>query len=103
MMNKCFVPFPELETERLILRQVMKKDADQLYEMLSEPEVAKYDYFYPVTSKAEALIFVERFTKELEEKEEITWGGNPKRNESVHRNMLFGRVQSRREKSRNRL
>ncbi len=74
MMNKCFVPFPELETERLILRQVMKKDADQLYEMLSEPEVAKYDYFYPVTSKAEALIFVERFTKELEEKEEITWG-----------------------------
>ncbi|SHK07552.1 ribosomal-protein-alanine N-acetyltransferase [Clostridium amylolyticum] len=74
MINKCFVPFPKLETERLLLRQVVDKDLEQLYEILSDAEVAKFDYFYPVTSKLEALKFVERYNEELKENEEITWG-----------------------------
>lgn len=74
MINKCFVPFPILETERLILREVENKDVEQLYAMLSDTEVAKFDYFYPVRSKAEVFKFIERYKKGLEEKEEITWG-----------------------------
>lgn len=74
MINRCFVPFPKLETERLILRQVEDKDLEELYEMLSDPKVAKFDYFYPVTSQEEAKQFIERYRKELEENEEITWG-----------------------------
>lgn len=53
MINRSFVPFPELETERLFLRQIEDDDVEQLYEMLSDPEVAKFDYFYPVASKEE--------------------------------------------------
>ncbi|MEJ6949631.1 GNAT family N-acetyltransferase [Natronospora cellulosivora (SeqCode)] len=74
MINRCFEPFPKLETERLILRQVVDKDLEQLYEMLSDAEVAKFDYFYPVKSKEEVVKFIERYTEELLEKEEITWG-----------------------------
>ena len=74
MINKFFIPFPKLETERLILRQVDDEDVEQLYEMLSDIEVAKFDYFYPVTSKVEVMKFIERYNKELEENEEITWG-----------------------------
>ena len=74
MINRCFVPFPNLETERLILRQVEEKDLEQLYEMLSDAEVAKFDYFYPVTSTEGVMKFIERYKRELEEKEEITWG-----------------------------
>lgn len=74
MINKNFVPFPELETERLILRQVMNEDMEELYEILSDVEVAKFDYFYPLSSKAEVIKFIERYRKELDENEEITWG-----------------------------
>ena len=74
MINKCFVLFPELETERLVLRQVIEEDLDQLYEMFRDPEVAKYDYFHPVSSKAETLKFLERFNQDLSANEEITWG-----------------------------
>ncbi len=74
MINKCFVPFPILETERLILREVENEDVEQLYEILSDAEVAKFDYFHPVRSKAEVSKFIERYKNELDEKEEITWG-----------------------------
>lgn len=74
MINKCFNPFPKLETERLILREVEDKDVEQLFEILSDPEVAKFDYFYPVTSEGEAKEFIERYKIELKDKEEITWG-----------------------------
>jgi len=43
MINKCFVPFPILETQRLILRQVIDIDVESLYSVLSDPEVAKFD------------------------------------------------------------
>ena len=74
MLNKYFYAFPVLETERLILRQVIGKDVDQLFEILSDAEVAKFDYFYPVTSKEEVMKFINRYRQELEESEEITWG-----------------------------
>lgn len=74
MKYENFIPFPKLETKRLILRQVDYGDVEQLYEMLSDAEVAKFDYFYPVTSKEEVLKFIERFKEELDENEEITWG-----------------------------
>lgn len=74
MINKEFIPFPILETERLILREINEKDKEALYELLSDCDVAKYDYFYPIASKEEALEFIKRYREELNEEEEITWG-----------------------------
>ena len=74
MINKNFMPFPQLESQRLWLRQTETKDVDDLFEMISDPEVAEFEYFYPVTSKDQALKFIERYKEELNNKEEITWG-----------------------------
>lgn len=74
MINKCFHPFPQLETERLVLREVVDGDVDDLYEILGDPEVAKFDYFYPVNSIEEVKKIIERYKTELVVKEEITWG-----------------------------
>lgn len=73
MITKCFVPFPTLETERLILRFVEDTDVEHLYEILSDAENAKLDYFHPLTSIEQAQKFIDRFKKEIEANEEITW------------------------------
>ncbi|KAB3537291.1 GNAT family N-acetyltransferase [Alkaliphilus pronyensis] len=74
MINKCFIPFPKLETERLLLREVESTDVNQVFNILSDPKVAEYEYFYPVKTKEEANKFITRYKAELKDKEEITWG-----------------------------
>lgn len=74
MINKCFKPFPELETSRLLLKKVKYIDERNLYKLLSNPEVAKFDYFYPIDSLKEARRFICRYNEELKAEEEITWG-----------------------------
>ncbi|MDD5936897.1 MAG: GNAT family N-acetyltransferase [Clostridiales bacterium] len=39
------------ETERLILRRFQKRDLEDLYEYLSDPEVVKYEPYQPMTKK----------------------------------------------------
>ena len=74
MIIKNFNPFPELETERLYLRKITEKDLDDLYKLLSDPDVAKYEYFHPVKSDTETRRFIKRYETELMDLEEITWG-----------------------------
>ncbi len=74
MINKNFEPFPVLETERLILTEISIKYLDDLSLILSDPEVAKYEYFYPTENSEQVEKFILRYQKERNEKEEITWG-----------------------------
>lgn len=74
MLKIEFKPFPNIETDRLLLREVDFSDIDDLFKVLKDPDVAEYDYFYPVETKEKALAFIERYKRELEENEEITWG-----------------------------
>lgn len=83
MINLEFKPFPNLETERLLLRSIDSSDVDDLFEVLSDPDVAENDYFYPVETKEEALSFIKRYKQEIEDKEEITWGIILKENQKL--------------------
>ncbi|GAU80069.1 GNAT family N-acetyltransferase [Fusibacter sp. 3D3] len=74
MIIKPFHPFPILETERLSLREISDEDDHDLYEILSDPEVALYDYFYPVDSIEKTHLFIRRYHSELMANDEITWG-----------------------------
>lgn len=74
MIKLEFKPFPSLTTERLLLRAVDFNDVDDLFQVLSDPDVAEYDYFYPVETKEKASLFIERYQREIEGNEEITWG-----------------------------
>jgi len=51
-INKsCFGIFPELESERLIFREVNSEDVEEIFKIYSDPEVAKYDWFSPINTK----------------------------------------------------
>lgn len=74
MNRSCFDSFPRLETERLILREINPSDVEEIFEIFSDEEVAKYDWFYPIESQDIAIKFINRYREEVEEQEEITWG-----------------------------
>jgi len=46
--------FPELKTERLILRRFTEADAEALFLLLSDPEVNRFLPFFPLKTRAEA-------------------------------------------------
>jgi len=74
-INKsCFDIFPELESERLIYREINSEDVEEIFKIYSDPEVAKYDWFTPINTKDDALSIINCYKKEFENKEEITWG-----------------------------
>lgn len=74
-INKsCFDIFPELESERLIYREINSEDVEGIFKIYSNPEVAKYDWFTPINTKDDALSIINSYKKEFENKEEITWG-----------------------------
>lgn len=74
MMTLEFTPFPVLETERFMLIQITQAHQDDLYELLSNPNVAEFDYFYPVESMEKVMKFIARYESERESQSEITWG-----------------------------
>ena len=39
-----------IETERLIIRRFEQRDMDDQLEYLSDPEIARYEYWYPYTA-----------------------------------------------------
>ena len=83
MIKLEFKPFPNLETERLLLRSIDLSDVDDLFKILNDPDVAEYDYFYPVETKEKTFSFIERYQRELEGNEEITWGIILKENQKL--------------------
>ncbi len=74
-INKsCFDVFPELESERLIFREVNSEDVEDIFKIYSDPKVAKYDWYKPIATKDDALSIINRYKDEFQDREEITWG-----------------------------
>lgn len=82
MLDINFLPFIELETERLLLRRVVTDDADQVFALRSDPETMKYIPRPLVTSKEEALEHIKMIDDKIESGEGINWAitlkGDPK-------------------------
>ncbi|MFS0864650.1 GNAT family N-acetyltransferase [Fredinandcohnia sp. 179-A 10B2 NHS] len=66
--------FPILETERLILREITKEDAGNIFACFSNPDVTKYYGQDPFTSISQAEQLVSLFEKNYQEKRGIRWG-----------------------------
>lgn len=74
-MNKnCLNTFPTMETQRLILREINHTDVIDLFDILSDPDVAQYEYFYPIQQIEQASEFITRFNSEFTKGQEVTWG-----------------------------
>ena len=74
MLEINFTPFPNLETERLTLKQVTEADADDILELRSNKEVMKYIPRPLLQNKEEALELIEMLNNKIENNIGINWG-----------------------------
>lgn len=66
--------FPVLETDRLILRQITKEDAEDILTYLSDKDVMKYYGLAPFHSVGEALDEILWYQSIFEKKTGMRWG-----------------------------
>ncbi len=66
--------FPVLSTKRLLLREITISDTNDIYVICSDPRIAEYDSFAPVTTMGEARSMIYNFRKEYWERKQIRWG-----------------------------
>lgn len=74
MLEINFTPFPNLETERLSLKQVTTDDADDIFELRSNTEVMKYIPRPLLQNKEEALELIAMLNDKIENNIGINWG-----------------------------
>ncbi|WP_143317574.1 GNAT family protein [Clostridium sp. HBUAS56017] len=75
MDNKIkFVEFPVIETDRLKLRLITKKDSRDLFSILSSEEVMEYYGAYPMRDISQAEVLIEKFKTSFEMSNGVRWG-----------------------------
>lgn len=82
MLTINFTPFPNLETERLVLRRVNENDANEIFALRSNPETMKYIPRPLAKSIDDALEHIALIDAKIESNEGINWAitykDNPK-------------------------
>jgi ribosomal-protein-alanine N-acetyltransferase len=74
MLALKFNPFPELKTQRLLLRRLDKTDANEIFFLRSNEDVLRHLGKEPANSIAEAENFIGVIDKAIDENESILWG-----------------------------
>jgi ribosomal-protein-alanine N-acetyltransferase len=80
MININFTPFPNLETERLHLRRLVKEDVNEVFALRSDNEVMKYIPRPLVKTNEEALEHIAMIDEKIENNEGINWAISLKNN-----------------------
>jgi [ribosomal protein S5]-alanine N-acetyltransferase len=66
--------FPNLETERLLLRQMRPTDAEAIFQIFSDDEVTRYYDLATFTSLEQAQRLIARINERFEREEGLRWG-----------------------------
>ncbi len=74
MLEVNFTPFPLIETERLLLRQVEMSDSNEVFFQRSDETILKYLDRAPAKSIDDASVFIHSITESQNRNESITWG-----------------------------
>lgn len=77
MLEINFGAFPELKTERLVLRKPRPDDADALFRLRSDPRVMQYFGRALMQSTEEALQFIEQTRTMFDNNEGVQWAISP--------------------------
>ena len=73
MLNRSFTPFPVLTTERLTLRQLLHKDAQEIFTLRSDSEINKYLDRQLSHTIDDARKFITRVTGNINNNASIYW------------------------------
>lgn len=93
MLNFNFTPFPVIETERLILRRITNDDANEIFELRSNPETMKYIPRPLVKTTEDALEHVAMIEEKIVTNVGINWGITLKGNSKVLGIIGYYRIQ----------
>jgi [ribosomal protein S5]-alanine N-acetyltransferase len=77
MLSLNFTPFPELRTQRLVLRRLAPADARTLATIRSNKEVNQYIDRAPEMTAEEAEKFIEKINGNIDRNESLVWGMVP--------------------------
>ena len=80
MLNINFEPFPNLETKRLLLRQLENSDVKEVFALRSNPSTMKFIPRPLVTSDEEALEHIAMINAKIDNNEGINWAITMKEN-----------------------
>ncbi len=73
MLQLNFTPFPELATERLLLRKITMEDAPEIFFLRSDPAILQHLGKEPAATMKEAEDFIELVTNNIVTNEGIIW------------------------------
>lgn len=73
-MSFTFDAFPEIETERLLLREIMPDDAPAIFAVFGDDAVTRYYDLVTYTEPAQAQELIDFFDESFELERAIRWG-----------------------------
>lgn len=74
MLELNFSPFPELRTDRLILRRITQGDVEVMFFLRSDEQVMKYVNREPTTDIEDVRKFIDRINNDIDNNYGIMWG-----------------------------
>lgn len=80
MLELNFSPFPELETERLLLRNIADADVDDIFEIRSNPQTMQYIPRPIAKTKEDAMGLINMLRGFNDNNEKLNWGVIDKNN-----------------------
>jgi len=72
--DDIFATFPEIETDSLILREILPEDRDAIYAIFSDDEVTRYYDLVTMQRREEAAELIDFFDERFETESMIRWG-----------------------------
>ena len=82
MLQPNFDPFPELSTERLLLRRIVMEDAPEIFFLRSDQTILQFLSKEPAANIKEAEDFINRINKDIDNNDGIMWAITLKENPS---------------------
>lgn len=73
-MTSIFSKFPNLETDRFKLREIVEDDAEALHQVYSDPDVVKYWGVLPFTKLDQTVSLIQDFQNGYRNESSIRWG-----------------------------
>jgi ribosomal-protein-alanine N-acetyltransferase len=74
MLQTNFIPFPELKTERLLLRKLTMDDAEDIFFLRSDETVLEFVGKEPAATIKDAENFIKGINDDIDANELIMWG-----------------------------
>lgn len=93
MLSISFDPFPEIQTERLFLRQITNDDAQDVFALRSDEKVMEYIDRPRATTIDDAIALIEKINKAISENEGINWGITLKGDKTVIGMISYHRIE----------